>query len=120
MLHVSCCTFVLLLLWGKGPLRNPSVVFWSFFLPIRSPSNLFTKRPPNPGFLWHPPFHENQRVFAKAYSCEPSRELQESLGPYEPEIPKKSEKSLEKVSKKSRTDIFETFSRLFGLFRDFF
>ena len=29
-------------------------------------------------------------------------------------------KSLEKVSKESRTDIFETFSRLFGLFRDFF
>ena len=42
--------------------------------------------------------------------------------------PKKSEKSLlgplapgsQKVSKKSRTDIFEIFSRLFGLFRDFF
>ena len=64
--------------------------------------------------------------------CEPSDELQESLGPSGPEIPKKSEKkspgaygtgvpkSLEKVSKKSRTDIFETFSRLVGLFRDFF
>ena len=57
-----------------------------------------------------------------------SRELQESLGPSGPEIPKKSGKSLpgppapgpQKVWKKSRTDIFETFSRLFGLFRDFF
>ena len=68
----------------------------------------------------------SQNTYCK--NCEPSRELQESLGPSGPEIPKKSEKSLpeppaarpQKVSKKSRTDIFETFSRLFGLFRDFF
>ena len=69
-------------------------------------------------------------------SCEPSDELQESLGPSGPEIPKKSQKcllghpapgsqkvwkksrkspkSLEKVSKMSVRDFFETFSRLFG------
>ena len=69
------------------------------------------------------------RSLLKPKPCEPSDELQESLGP---EIPKKSEKkspgasgpgvpkSLEKVSKKSRTDTFEALSRLFELFRDFF
>ena len=65
-------------------------------------------------------------------SCEPSDELQESLGPSGPEIPKKSEKSLpgppapgsQKVWKKSRKSPEQTLSRLFpdfsGLFRDFF
>ena len=58
--------------------------------------------------------------------CEPFRELQESLGASGPEVPKKVwkrspgasglgvPKSLEKVSKKPWTDIFQTFSRLFG------
>ena len=60
--------------------------------------------------------------------CEPSRELQESLGPSGPEIPKKSEKSLpgpeapgpQKVWKKSRKSPEQTFSRLFPDFSDFF
>ena len=45
-----------------------------------------------------------------ALFCEPSSELQESLGASWPEIPKKSEK------KKSPdfSDFFETFPRLFG------
>ena len=65
-------------------------------------------------------------------SCEPSRELQESLGPSGPEIPKKSEKSLpgppalgsQKVWKKSRKvpnrhcrDFFQTFRTFSRLFR---
>ena len=56
--------------------------------------------------------------------CEPSDELQESLGPSRPEIPKKSEKSLpgppapgsQKVWKKSRKSPEQTFSRLFETF----
>ena len=63
--------------------------------------------------------------------CEPSGELQESLRPSGPEIPKKSEKSLPgppapgspKVWKKSRKSPEQTFSRLFPdfsrLFPDF-
>ena len=61
-------------------------------------------------------------------NCEPSRELQESLGPSGPEIPKKSEKSLpgppalapQKVWKKSRKSPEQTYSRLFPDFSDFF
>ena len=63
-----------------------------------------------------------------AFDCEPSRELQESLGPSGPEIPKKSEKSLpgppapgsQKVWKKSRKSPEQTFSRLFPDFSDIF
>ena len=68
-------------------------------------------------------------VFWRCVLCEPSHELQESLGPSGPEIPKKSEKCLpgppalgpQKVRKKSRKSpkslekvSFETFARLFG------
>ena len=63
-------------------------------------------------------------------ACEPSRELQESLGPSGPEIQKKSEKSLpgpakslEKVSKrseKSRKSLENAVNACSGHFRDFF
>ena len=57
----------------------------------------------------------NAHVFVKTtlLNCEPSRELQESLGPSGPEIPKKS-------GKKVPNRHFRDFSRLFGLFRDLF
>ena len=73
------------------------------------------------------------RVFSGTFlqtpkNCEPSDELQESLGPSGPEMPqppapgsqnvwkksRKSPKSLEKVSKMSVRDFFETFSRPLG------
>ena len=73
-----------------------------------------------------PPQGENNLL------CEPSRELQESLGPSGPEIPKKSEKkslgasgpgvptkSLEKVSKKSEKSGKGLENVCSGLFRDF-
>ena len=68
----------------------------------------------------------------KVLTCEPSRELQESLGPSGPEIPKKSEKGLpgppaagsQKVWKKSRSSPEKSGKSLenvsSGLFRDFF
>ena len=55
--------------------------------------------------------------------CEPSDELQESLGPSGPEVPKKSEKkspgASQKVWNKFRKSPEQTFSRLFETFPDF-
>ena len=66
---------------------------------------------------------ENKQKSTYHVGCEPSSELQESLDPFGPEIPKKSEKSFLPGSQKvwkslSRdfpdfSDFFETFSRLF-------
>ena len=71
-----------------------------------------------------------KKVRRTANIWEPSDELQEFLEPSGAEIQNESEKLLllppagsqkvwKKVSNKSRTDIFETFSRLFGPFRAF-
>ena len=57
--------------------------------------------------------------FSEILACEPSDELQESLEPSGPEIPKKSEKSLP-GPKKSRKSPEQTFSRLFPDFSGFF
>ena len=67
-------------------------------------------------------------AFLEMLICESPDELQESLRPSGPEIPKKSEKSLpgppapgsQKVWKKSRKSPEQTFSRLFSDFLDFF
>ena len=99
--------------------RTVSRVLFSLCFPCSSfncVSNRTVLGPPNP-----------TRPKKFPLDCEPSRELQESLGPSGPKIPKESEKkspeacgpgvpkSLEKVSKKSeKSGNFQVSQSLFG------
>ena len=95
-----------------------------------APAKPWTRPRPPPPFTPVPP--ERKEIIKKIQFIhqvvsEPSRELQESLGPSGPEIPKKSGKSLpgppalgsRKVSKKSEKSGKSLENVCSGLFRDF-